>query len=602
MPTWATYRGLTVPSSTTGDAGGYLKGDLTALSDRDRLIAPVKVAALSNVASLSGPQTIGGVSLVAGDRVLFTAQTTASQNGPWVVQSGAWTRPDDTPAGTGLAGALVFSQNGVSGAYAANSAWLCTNSPGSDIIGTNSLTFARITGLALATASSPLSITNDTLSLSGVVPVAFGGTGSSTALSNNRIIVSSGGTYAEAAALTSGQLLIGSTGAAPVAASLTGTTNQITVTGGAGSITLALPQNIHTAATPTFGGLTLTGAATVTSVAAASLTTSGTITATGAISSSSTITASGLGTFAGVTVSGTNVLTLPVGAAGTPSLTYTGDTDTGLFSPAAGRLAVSTDGTVALTASSGRIGIGSSATAPNAALSVGTNGISDSNVPVQINASSGGEAWYGVNKAGGYGLLVGYSGNAAVLRNAHATDPLNFVVANTTTAGYIASNGGLVWGTPTGGSKGSGTINCQNLYVNNTQLNVPDYVFDIAFDGRVREEQDLEERDVPDSPHRSELIWRGTGQPATTDELVEYRRRTGRPILSVGELDQFVRSHRHLPTLRSREERYMQGAASIADLLREQHETIEHLSLYILELHRRLSTLEQTVTAAATNN
>jgi hypothetical protein len=235
MPTWATYRGLTVPSSTTGDAGGYLKGDLTALSDRDRLIAPVKVAALSNVASLSGPQTVGGVSLVAGDRVLLTAQTTASQNGPWVVQSGAWTRPDDTPAGTGLAGALVFSQNGVSGAYAANSAWLCTNSPGSDIIGTNSLTFARVTGLALATASSPLSITNDTLSLNGVVPVANGGTGSSTALSSNRIIVSSGGTYAEAAALTNGQLLIGSTGAAPVAASLTGTTNQITVTGGAGT-------------------------------------------------------------------------------------------------------------------------------------------------------------------------------------------------------------------------------------------------------------------------------------------------------------------------------------------------------------------------------
>lgn len=38
-----------------------------------------------------------------------------------------------------------------------------------------------------------------------------------------------------------------------------GTSNQITVTHGAGTITLSTPQNIHTAATPTFGGLTLAG-------------------------------------------------------------------------------------------------------------------------------------------------------------------------------------------------------------------------------------------------------------------------------------------------------------------------------------------------------
>lgn len=43
-----------------------------------------------------------------------------------------------------------------------------------------------------------------------------------------------------------------------------GTTNQVTVSGGTarvigGDVTLSLPQNIHTAATPTFGGMTLTG-------------------------------------------------------------------------------------------------------------------------------------------------------------------------------------------------------------------------------------------------------------------------------------------------------------------------------------------------------
>lgn len=38
---------------------------------------------------------------------------------------------------------------------------------------------------------------------------------------------------------------------------LNGTANQVTVTNAAGSVTLATPQNIHTAATPTFSGLTL---------------------------------------------------------------------------------------------------------------------------------------------------------------------------------------------------------------------------------------------------------------------------------------------------------------------------------------------------------
>lgn len=59
--------------------------------------------------------------------------------------------------------------------------------------------------------------------------------------------------------LTDGQVIIGSAGAAPVAGSITGTTNQVTVTSGAGTITLSTPQNTHTGATPTFAGLTISG-------------------------------------------------------------------------------------------------------------------------------------------------------------------------------------------------------------------------------------------------------------------------------------------------------------------------------------------------------
>lgn len=67
------------------------------------------------------------------------------------------------------------------------------------------------------------------------------------------------GQSATTAAPTNGKLLIGSTGAIPVSATLTGTANEITVTNGAGSITLATPQAIGTSSNPSFNGLSLTG-------------------------------------------------------------------------------------------------------------------------------------------------------------------------------------------------------------------------------------------------------------------------------------------------------------------------------------------------------
>jgi hypothetical protein len=56
--------------------------------------APVRAATTANI-TLSGTQTIDGVALVAGDRVLVKDQTTTSDNGIWNVSSGNWTRAKD---------------------------------------------------------------------------------------------------------------------------------------------------------------------------------------------------------------------------------------------------------------------------------------------------------------------------------------------------------------------------------------------------------------------------------------------------------------------------------------------------------------------------
>jgi len=105
-------------------------------------------------------------------------------------------------------------------------------------------------GLATLTAGSGISVTNGshsvTVAISAPVSIANGGTNSTTALSNKRIMVSSSGAIVEAGAMTNGQLLIGSTSNAPVVAALTAGTG-ISVTNGAGSITIAISTPVSIA-------------------------------------------------------------------------------------------------------------------------------------------------------------------------------------------------------------------------------------------------------------------------------------------------------------------------------------------------------------------
>ena len=103
----------------------------------------VQALADANVASLSGTTTIDTVALAAGDRVLLTAQSTASENGIWVVQTGAWTRPSDFATGDSAAGALIVVQEG--GTYA-DQLWQVTTNTGSDIIDTDTLALQQTSG------------------------------------------------------------------------------------------------------------------------------------------------------------------------------------------------------------------------------------------------------------------------------------------------------------------------------------------------------------------------------------------------------------------------------------------------------------------------
>lgn len=100
----------------------------------------VKATTTANI-TLSGTQTIDGVTLIVGDRVLVKNQTNAAQNGIYAVAAGAWTRTSDfdgSPVNEVKTGSLVFVE---SGTLNSNSSWVLITQ-GTIIVGTTLLDFA----------------------------------------------------------------------------------------------------------------------------------------------------------------------------------------------------------------------------------------------------------------------------------------------------------------------------------------------------------------------------------------------------------------------------------------------------------------------------
>ena len=122
----------------------------------------VKVATTANI-TLSGAQTIDGISVVAGDRVLVKDQTTASGNGIYVVASGAWTRATDMDSWAEVPGAFTFVEQGT---VNADSGWVSTADQGGTL-GTTGITFAQFSGAGQITAGAGLTKTGNTLDIGG---------------------------------------------------------------------------------------------------------------------------------------------------------------------------------------------------------------------------------------------------------------------------------------------------------------------------------------------------------------------------------------------------------------------------------------------------
>lgn len=121
----------------------------------------VRVATTANGAlasAFANGQTVDGVTLVTGDRILIKNQTTGSENGIYIVNaSGAPTRATDADTGAEILQAAVWVQEGTTNA---DSGWVCTtNAP--ITINSTALAFSQFNGGTSYTAGAGLTLSGN---------------------------------------------------------------------------------------------------------------------------------------------------------------------------------------------------------------------------------------------------------------------------------------------------------------------------------------------------------------------------------------------------------------------------------------------------------
>lgn len=154
---------ITNLATPTSDTDAATKAYVDASRSGLDVKASCRVATTANI-TLSGTQTIDGISVIAGDRVLVKNQSTASQNGIYVVAAGSWSRATDADADAEVtSGLFTFIEEGTANA---DSGWVLTTD-GSITVGSSSLAFSQFSGAGQITAGAGLTKTSNTLDVVG---------------------------------------------------------------------------------------------------------------------------------------------------------------------------------------------------------------------------------------------------------------------------------------------------------------------------------------------------------------------------------------------------------------------------------------------------
>ena len=184
-----------------GDAASksYVDGVSQGLDVKDSVVAAT-TANITIATALNNGDTLDGVTLSTNDRVLVKDQSSASENGIYIVGSSP-ARADDLAAGVDAAGMFTFVEQGSTNA---DKGFVCTSNKGSAVVGTNNLAFSQFSGAGnltggdgitksgsefsvdlksnggLVIESTEVAVDLGASSITGTLAVSDGGTGSTT--------------------------------------------------------------------------------------------------------------------------------------------------------------------------------------------------------------------------------------------------------------------------------------------------------------------------------------------------------------------------------------------------------------------------------------
>ncbi|MGI9141906.1 MAG: beta strand repeat-containing protein [Fluviibacter sp.] len=210
---------------------------------------PVLCATTANI-TLSGVQTLDGISAVAGSRVLVKNQTAAEENGIYISAAGAWARSDDANSWNDLISAMLFVEEG---STLAGKAFYCTAQQGGTL-GTTAVNWSNFSVAASYTAGTGLTLAAQQFSITntGVTAATYGSASSVPVVAVNA--------QGQITSATNTTISIANTQVTGLGTMSTQNANNVTVTGGSingttiGGSTAAAVTGTTITATSDFSG------------------------------------------------------------------------------------------------------------------------------------------------------------------------------------------------------------------------------------------------------------------------------------------------------------------------------------------------------------